>query len=353
MDSELESYIEYRVAIGLWKGVAPCLLVLGGVGNILCIMILTKKRSRGTSTAIYLTALAISDLLVLYTGLLRQWVKYQFEIDIRQLTEGGCKIHLFCVYFGTQCSSWFLVAVTAERFISACFPHKVKMKCTQRTAGMVITVIIICLAILNVHWLYGIGNMYVVKMNITVLVKCESLFKPYENFITYSWPWIDLCVFALLPCCLLIIGNIGIIINVVLSKKKSVTKVAPMQAMKRQAGNKTSHLTAMLLTINFVFFLCVTPISIYLIGETHWYANIETNDRMAESYMLWAIVNILMYTNHSTNFLMYCLSGTRFRGEVKALFTGNGNKRGLFTNFKTTRTIQVNDTINTVAESVA
>ncbi|KAK3600677.1 hypothetical protein CHS0354_029541 [Potamilus streckersoni] len=289
MESELQNYIEYRVAMGLWKGVSPFLLVLGGVGNILCILILTKKRSRGTSTAVYLTALAVADLLVLYTGLLRQWVKYQFEIDIRQLTEGGCKVHLFCIYFGTQCSSWFLVAVTGERFISACFPHKVKMKCTLKTAGIVVTVIIICLAMLNAHWLYGVGDKYALQKNNTVLVKCEALFGPYEHFLTYSWPWIDLCVFALVPCCFLVIGNIGIIINVVLSKKRSVTKVAPMQATKKQMGNKTSHLTAMLLTINLVFFICVTPISIYLIGEAQWYANIETSHKMAESYMFWAI----------------------------------------------------------------
>ncbi|KAK3600679.1 hypothetical protein CHS0354_029543 [Potamilus streckersoni] len=352
MESELD-YIEYRVALALWKWISPCLLVLGGVGNILCIVILTNKKTRGSSTAVYLTSLAVADLLVLYTGLLRQWVKFQFEIDIRHLAEGICKVHLFFIYFGTHCSSWFLVAVTGERFISACFPHKVKVGCTPKTAGIVITAIIICLAMLNVHWLYGYGDMYVTQMNNTLLVKCDIVFDPYSNFVLYIWPWIDLCVFALVPCCFLVIGNIGIIINVVLSKKRSATKVAPMQAVKNQMGNKTSHLTVMLLIINLVFFICDTPICIYLIVAPIWYANTTSLKTLAEDDLFWAVSNILMYTNHSTNFLMYCLSGTRFRGEVKALLTRHGNNRGLFTNFKTIRVNPVHDTINTVVESIA
>ncbi|KAL3869226.1 hypothetical protein ACJMK2_041934 [Sinanodonta woodiana] len=352
MESELD-YIEYRVALALWRWVSPCLLVLGGVGNILCIVILTNKRTRGSSTAVYLTSLAVADLLVLYTGLLRQWVKFLFEIDIRQLAEGICKVHLFFIYFATHCSSWFLVAVTGERFISACFPHKVKMGCTQRTAGMVITAIIICLAILNVHWIYGYGDLYVTEMNTTTLVKCETLFDPYRTFVLYIWPWIDLCVFALVPCCLIIIGNIGIIINVVKSKKRSATKIAPMQAAKIQAGNKASHLTAMLLTINIVFVICAIPICFYLIVGPIWYSNITSMKLLAEDDTFWAVTNMLMYTNHSTNFLMYCLSGTRFRGEVKALFTGHKTNKGLLTNVKTARVNPANNTNSTMVESVA
>jgi hypothetical protein len=36
--------------------------------------------------------------------------------------------------------------------------------------------------------------------------------------------------------------------------------------------------------------------------------------------MMWAVVNILMYTNNSMNFLLYILSGSRFRREFKDLF---------------------------------
>ena len=56
--------------------VSPFLLLLGGIGNPLCIIVLIRKRQTNP-TILYLCLLAAFDFLVLYTGLLRQ-VKIQF-----------------------------------------------------------------------------------------------------------------------------------------------------------------------------------------------------------------------------------------------------------------------------------
>ena len=41
---------------------------------------------------------------------------------------------------------------------------------------------------------------------------------------------------------------------------------------------------------------------------------------MAEMSVAWAVVNLFQYTNNSINFLLYCLSGSRFREELRAMF---------------------------------
>ncbi|KAH3874342.1 hypothetical protein DPMN_037584 [Dreissena polymorpha] len=56
------------VASLLWKIVAPLFFTIGTVGNILSIIVLTRRNTRKSSTAVYLTALSLSDLIVINTG---------------------------------------------------------------------------------------------------------------------------------------------------------------------------------------------------------------------------------------------------------------------------------------------
>ena len=327
----LDDTPEYQAAQKIWKVVPPILLALGTVGNLLSIIVLLKKTTRKSSTAVYLTTLACTDLLVLWTGLLRQWIKYLFKIDVRHLSQFGCKLHVFLVYAGTQMASWILVAVTTERFIGVWCPHKVKMGCTPATACTVVTIICILISCLNAHWFFGVGELELTFGNVTQTYKCVTLFDSYGEFLHFIWPWVDMCVFGLIPFVILVFANSAIVIKVVLSHKKSRSIVAPARRGSKQnkSNSKSSQLTAMLLTINTVFLLCVTPISIYLIGEPIWIKSVKTIEEYAIFTLWWAIVNSFMYTNHTVNFMLYFLSGSRFRQEVKALFCG-GKTRSLF-----------------------
>jgi hypothetical protein len=95
--------------------IAPILLTLGGLGNPLCIIVLTRKQKQNP-TAIYLCVLAAFDFLVLYSGLLRLFLKDAFGIDIRTYSSFNCKVHMFLTYTFMQISSYILVAVTVNRF---------------------------------------------------------------------------------------------------------------------------------------------------------------------------------------------------------------------------------------------
>ena len=82
-DSEYETFPAYKAGIFIWKTVPPILLVFGTCGNVLSIVVLTGKSIRKSTTGLYLIVLTFSDLAVLYTGLLRQWIIYLFEFDVR------------------------------------------------------------------------------------------------------------------------------------------------------------------------------------------------------------------------------------------------------------------------------
>ncbi|XP_070183277.1 uncharacterized protein, partial [Littorina saxatilis] len=80
---------------------------------------------------------------------------------------------------------------------------------------------------------------------------------------------------------------------------------------------RVSSMTLMLVTVSSVFCLTTLPISIYFI--TNWIF-VEHGYHAPYGKIAWAVLNLLMYTNNSVNFVLYSLSGSRFRTELKTLW---------------------------------
>lgn len=309
-------YVEYTVGTNLWNYVPPILLVFGTTGNILSIIVLRRKNLKKSICTIYFVALAISDLLVLYTGLLRQWIYMTFDVDIRHIGMTFCKVHTWILYFSLDFSAWIQIAVTVERLCVVWFPHSIKYRCTRRAAICSLGIMACCLLAVNSHILYGMGD-DVQDMNGTRTVnQCTYVSKSYKEFFTLSWPWIYLTVFFLVPFCLLCIGNLLIILKVLLHKRLVNRRVAPVHGTSTTTAqpSKLASMSITLFTLNTVFLVCNIPISIYLIEYENLRATLHGKD-YAVLEMVWAIVNILMYSNNALSFVLYILSGTRFRRE--------------------------------------
>ncbi|XP_060579418.1 thyrotropin-releasing hormone receptor-like [Ruditapes philippinarum] len=318
----LEDYIQYKAALSLWRYVPPFLIVFGITGNVLTIIILLQKHLRNSATSTFLVTLAISDILALITGLVRQWVKYTFKVDIREdLTVTGCRIHWFVVYVVTQFSSWMLICVTLERIISTFLPHTRRVFCKQRNASIAVAAIFLTLCLLNSHYLFGYGDKY--NGNHTIIERCVPMEDNYTHFISYSWTWIDLCVFYLIPMLFLLIGNMMIIFKVLDSHRRSRRAVVPSTNVPSTTAtqrNKTSSLTVLLMLVSALFIICITPIVVYPIGEPYWIQG-ASEQRLATMFLSNALANLLMYSNHSVNFVLYFLSGSKFRSEVRKVIS--------------------------------
>ncbi|KAL4220591.1 hypothetical protein ACF0H5_020988 [Mactra antiquata] len=85
-----------------------------------------------------------------------------------------------------------------------------------------------------------------------------------------------------------------------------------------KSGDHVSSLTAMLLTVNCVFLITTAPIQAFLIGEEYWFSY-KTTEELAWYNFWWAIVNMLQYINNAIHFFLYCLSGPKFRNELKLM----------------------------------
>ena len=49
----------------VWVYVSPWILLIGVAGNILTLLVMSRRRLRGSSTCVYLSAMAIADCLAL------------------------------------------------------------------------------------------------------------------------------------------------------------------------------------------------------------------------------------------------------------------------------------------------
>ena len=84
-NTPVNSFPEFLLEQEVWKVGSPILLAVGTVGNILSILVLTRKKLRKITTMFYLAVLAFADLAVLYTGKRLLSSPYQSKC--------GCTLH--------------------------------------------------------------------------------------------------------------------------------------------------------------------------------------------------------------------------------------------------------------------
>jgi hypothetical protein len=303
--------------------VSPFLIVFGTFGNTVTIIVLLSGKTKSTTTTtIYLVALALADLCVIYAGLLPTWVEYAFDMNFIRLTDVGCKIQTWLKWASLYTSAWILVSLTVTRTVSALCPFSAKERCRPKVAIFILVTISVLTLALNVHSLVFRGEKTVTKNNMTSVLPCQALIPAYPRFLIYYWAWVKLHVYNIVPFAIIFVGNICILSKVFARKRAALNKVVPFNAKDAAEEKKpsgASSLTAMLLTVNAVFLLCTTPAMVFFVTKTF---NFPYATRAIEANMILfsAMSEMLMYTNHAVNFLLYFLSGSDFRHQTKVLF---------------------------------
>ena len=332
-----------NVTQNIWKVVPPIIISFGTVGNILTIIVILRQIKQISSTSLFLLCLAFSDLLVLYTSPLRQWILHltmdrdlsERTTDVRNLSEAGCRIHTYLTYVSIQISSWLLVAVTMERVLSVMMPHRIKSISSLRVAGIFIISVTMFVLILNVFFLFGIGYGLVEaesqRQKKPIYHQCWPKTQEYQQFHDDVWPWIDFCVAFAIPFLILTICNSMIIVKLARTKQHRRRMSVGQGPRLRSIEKDNNVVTVLLVCLCILFFVCLCPVSVYFIGQPYWMNHIilrqekSLQDAMdkkkdMEYLILWhAIVNCIGYLNATCNFVFYVLSGSKFRREIKSV----------------------------------
>jgi len=132
---------------GGWLGQIGTTLILlfGTFGNVMTVIILRRLRSGWSAMNVYLTALALSDTAMLYSGTLLMWSRKVLDYDIFASHVVVCKLGIWVMNTAAALSAWLLVALTAQRAASVVWPHRVNVMCTHHKSVVVIVVInVVC-----------------------------------------------------------------------------------------------------------------------------------------------------------------------------------------------------------------
>lgn len=305
----------------LWMIGGPVIFVVGVCGNALIVAVMTQSRMRGSSTGVYLTAMAVADSMVLVTGIVPEWLEAAGTVVLKEWHQAACKIEKFLFYTSADTAVWFLVIFTVDRFIAISFPLKKTNFCRSSRAKLSCTVTLVIATLKNVHVVGTRGTQYrippanetdvAVEAAAAVLVSnCGKPTAACEYFEDFIRPWIAFAVVSVLPFCIILLCNIFIIAALL-----RVRQLRTEHSITSTSDRSLLQMTAMCLSASFCFLICVTPSIVLLIGKPYW------RDANESAYEIAKVVNNqLVFVNHSVNFFLYCVTGRRFRNAISSVF---------------------------------
>lgn len=134
------AYAQFRDQSRFWiqRVAVPLLMVIGLFGNLITVIIMTRRRMRST-TNMYLAALAFVDMLYLVLTFLLGLSHYPNMAANKYYAYW--KLRPFLMMLTDACSNtsvWLTVTFTIERYIAVKYPMKGKVWCTEARAKMLI-----------------------------------------------------------------------------------------------------------------------------------------------------------------------------------------------------------------------
>ena len=206
------------------------------------------------------------------------------------------------------------------------FPYTARTICTMRRAIIGIVVVYAIQLGSNLHYPWAMSREIMVingtnGSDPTIIDRC--VINPgYEYWMADLWTYIDLVNYSFFPFIVLSTFNTLIII-------KTARQVALMRKAKGEATSQDKEKEArkqaqqMKTTITLVvvsLFVLVTTIPIVLLHVFEVYWDVSDPYQYALHLAVQAMVEHLMYCNNSLNFVLYMLTGKRFREDLKVLF---------------------------------
>ncbi|XP_074660611.1 putative G-protein coupled receptor 139 isoform X2 [Tubulanus polymorphus] len=302
----IKNYTEYQIGRFIYRIFPVIGIIVATIGNTMCLILMNRKSLRESSASVYLSAIAVADTCTVYTGLLPAWLQAQFDINLAKRSTFICHLMEFLLYSVSEVAVWLVVALTIDRFISVVFPLKARYFCTKKKASVAIAIICALATIKNVHIFFTRGPV------LDNAHRCQFL-EPFEYFEAFVRPWIAFTLYAFLPISIIFACNIAIVYTLIKIRKKKLVN----QASKKTDRNKrVNSMTGMFLAISLTFLCLITPSISVVISIPYWGTGMHDRARL---YLTLAVTEILVYSNHSVNFVLYCITGRRFREEFLKL----------------------------------
>lgn len=304
LDTGFESFYEISQLI---TGLAlyPLICIFGISGSIFTLVILNQWRIV-TSTSVFLSALAVADLI----RLLNDALYFIFSVLRRTNPEAGNRMmgymYPFSHYILNQSvcvSSWLTVCIGVERYLYVCHASRVKQWCTAYKAKIISWTMFITMSMIAIPSALRYEGTLVYDITKNSSMYVISLTELGQNkYFTGLYIWTINLLRSVIPLCLLVVLNTCIIQS--LRKQKIRGKISG-----------SNRITFMLIIVIVVFVVCITPDAI--MSTVFGLGYVEA------SFLVKGIrefTDTLLAVNSAINFTIYCLCSQTFRDTFNEVF---------------------------------
>ncbi|CAG2218003.1 unnamed protein product [Mytilus edulis] len=299
----------------IWRIISPIIFIVGVFGNIGIIIVLCRMKQWKNITYNFLFILSVSDTTVLITGLVRRWILATFDFDIRTISDVGCKLDVFMIYFSMHVSSWILVSITVERFVKTRFPLQYRTAKFSSLLKIVLIVPMLMSFAIDGHLFINNGLMKVQNEYI-----CNNTSPASFNFEENYYVVIDLVWLSLLPFILMFIMNIFIGQTLRSSGRLRGLFMRSKEYRKRNIRS-SKRLTQMLFFISIYFLITTLPISIFNAVDS--FTTSTTTLISAQRGLTKAILYLFQFSNYGINFYIYVNINETFKRNLPKICNRN------------------------------
>ena len=314
------------------KVLIPIFVIMGTVGNLINIAVLTQKTMRYSSTNTYLTALAIFDSLYLIFAFTMSLKHYESMVKSAAYITYRKPFGKPIVDTSSNITVWLTLTFTIERYIGVVHPMKGKKWCTPERAQL-ITIIVCCAA--AVITFPEFFECRVVQETITTVTEpgqnasnttiLRDVYTAMGRRPSYQlgYVYLNQALFTFLPLITLIVFNV-LLIRAVLDaarKRKFLTGLLVLRNKKQERQNKEQQkITIMLIGVVIVFIICQLPQAIMNLYITYITLMQDPSTMtMIRIRILNNVFNLLVLLNSTLNFPLYSCFSTRYRTTFKIL----------------------------------
>ncbi len=322
--TEAPYYIEYDIARYLMKYVPPFLLVISLIGNTFPFLVFNRPAMKNSPTAFYFRTLALVDMCVILITMLPETVFSFGSFNIVAVSRWNCRFHTWLNYIGFETAAWILVFASIERFLGILFPLQWKKHISVHRSRFSVIILIMVISLANSSILITMDIQTGISASGQEVKKCNIIGSGVGVwYATTIFPWIGFLLHAIIPFFLILFSNTVNLICVLHANYKRRKNLSSGQ----QQDNRIFNMVTILLMTSFTYLLLTGPLCAFVLGSNWFHLQAGNQAFFAKAHLWQKTGKILMFLNHTINFFVYYISGSKFRQEFKSMIFGvNGRQ---------------------------
>jgi hypothetical protein len=289
----------------------PVIILLGLIGNLISIIVFTRKKFQNTIFSTYYRFLVFIDSMALLFYASDKFMDIGFNLSIRGLNIHLCYFFKMSAYVFPSTSGWTLVIISLDRLISILYPAKLLFR-KKKQFQMTVCLCVFVYGIIAYTELFFTCSSEPIEYNNGSNVTSHR----YVNFSSSSrsernqklTDWLDLFNSTVVPSFSMIICSSIVLKKMHDSTKKFGGNISNTKGKKTINRDLKFALTSVVL--NLIFLITNTPLCFYALYTN--YAPIESN----LNKLIFAFLFFLNFFNYSLNFFINFSFNSIFKKEI-------------------------------------